>query len=67
MSGVTITGKATIYIYTYAFQMQTRNLCPPGEFGVSFRLPGPIDPHNFEGKFGIDGIFEGVVMKAKSP
>jgi len=47
--------------------MQTRNLCPPGEFGVSFQLPGPVDLHNFEDKFGIDGVFEGVVMKAKSP
>ena len=66
ISGVTITGEATIYRYSHAFKMQTRNLCPPGKFAMSFRLPGPVDPHNFEGKFGTDGVFEGVVMKAKS-
>jgi len=67
ISGVTITRESTIYRYSHAFEMQTRNLCPPGEFGISFRLPGPVDPHNFESKFGTDGVFEGVIMKAKSP
>jgi len=46
--------------------MQTQNLCPPGQFTLSFRLPGPVDPHHFSGNFGTDGILEGIVMKAKS-
>jgi len=70
ISGVTITWEATIYRYSHVFEMQTRNLCPPDEFAMSFRLPGPVDSYNFEGKFGTNGVFEvfeGVVMKAKSP
>ncbi|KAF3632803.1 hypothetical protein FXO38_25986 [Capsicum annuum] len=45
------------------FKMQTQNLCPPGEFTVSFQLPGPIDHLNLSCVFGSDGIFEGVVKK----
>jgi hypothetical protein len=45
--------------------MQTQNLCPPGHFSVTFQLPGPVDPHQFSGNFGTDGILEGMVMKGK--
>jgi len=66
ISGVTITGETTVYRYSHVFEMQTQNLCPPGQFTLSFRLPGPVDPHHFSGNFGTDGILEGIVMKAKS-
>ncbi|KAK7356055.1 hypothetical protein VNO80_15321 [Phaseolus coccineus] len=65
ISGVTITGEKVVYRYSKAFEMQTHNLCPPGKFGMSFRLPGPVDPHQFSGNFGTDGVLEGIVMKAK--
>ncbi|KAI7729496.1 hypothetical protein M8C21_024496 [Ambrosia artemisiifolia] len=42
----------------------SQNLCPPGHFSVSFKLPGPVDPQQFSGNFGTDGILEGIVMKA---
>ncbi|XP_047158147.1 increased DNA methylation 2-like isoform X1 [Vigna umbellata] len=47
ITGVTITGETTVYRYSHAFEMQTQNLCPPGQFTLSFRLPGPVDPHHF--------------------
>ncbi|KAK9922088.1 hypothetical protein M0R45_030569 [Rubus argutus] len=61
--GVTITGEKTVYRYSQMFEMQTQNLCPTGHFSVSFKLPGPVNPQQFSGNFGTDGILEGVVMK----
>lgn len=45
------------------FEMQTQNLCPPGEFSISFQLPGPINSEGVHAVFGTDGMFEGVVKK----
>ncbi|XP_062084709.1 increased DNA methylation 2-like [Humulus lupulus] len=61
--GATTTGEKTVYRYSQMFEMQTQNLCPPGRFSISFKLPGPVDPQQFSGKFGTDGILEGIVMK----
>ncbi|KAG7588585.1 HSP20-like chaperone [Arabidopsis suecica] len=61
--GVTTTGGKQVQRYSQVFEMQTRNLCPPGHFSVSFRLPGPVHPQEFSGNFGADGIFEGIIMK----
>ncbi|PON56541.1 Alpha-crystallin, subunit A [Trema orientale] len=61
--GATTTGETTVYRYSQMFEMQTQNLCPPGRFSISFRLPGPVDPQQFSGNFGTDGILEGIVMK----
>ncbi|TKY52202.1 Increased DNA methylation 2 [Spatholobus suberectus] len=63
--GVTTTGEKTVSRYSQVFEMQTHNLCPPGQFSISFQLPGPVDPHQFSGNFGTDGILEGIVMKGK--
>ncbi|XP_058760574.1 increased DNA methylation 2-like isoform X1 [Vicia villosa] len=63
--GVTITGEKTVTMHSQVFEMQTQNLCPPGHFSISFQLPGLVDPHQFSGNFGTDGILEGVVMKGK--
>lgn len=63
--GVTTTGEKTVSRYSQVFEMQTHNLCPPGHFSISFQLPGPVDPHQFSGNFGTDGILEGIVMKRK--
>lgn len=65
ISGVTTTGERTIYKYSQVFEMQSQNLCPSGNFSISFNLPGPVDPHQFSGNFGADGILEGIVMKAR--
>ncbi|RDY06146.1 Increased DNA methylation 2, partial [Mucuna pruriens] len=63
--GVTTTGEKTVSRYSQVFEMQTHNLCPPGQFSITFQLPGPVDPHQFSGNFGTDGILEGIVMKGK--
>lgn len=63
--GVSTTGEKVVSRHSMVFEMQTQNLCPPGEFSVTFQLPGPVDPHQFSGNFGTDGILEGVVMKRK--
>ncbi|XP_059652502.1 uncharacterized protein LOC132299728 isoform X2 [Cornus florida] len=63
--GVTTTGEKTVCRYSQMFEMQSQNLCPPGHFSISFRLPGPVDPQNFSGNFGTDGILEGIVMKGQ--
>lgn len=61
--GVTATGEKRVYRHSQLFEMQTQNLCPPGNFSMSFQLPGPVDPRKFSGNFGTDGILEGTVMK----
>ncbi|GMH13164.1 hypothetical protein Nepgr_015005 [Nepenthes gracilis] len=67
IKGETTTGEKTVYRYSQAFKMQTKNLCPPGPFSISFHLPGPVDPRQFSGIFGTDGILEGIVVKAIHP
>ncbi|KDO59516.1 hypothetical protein CISIN_1g045199mg [Citrus sinensis] len=42
--------------------LDTRNLCPPGDFSITFQLPGCLDDQQFNGDF-TDGIFIGVVKK----
>lgn len=61
--GVTVTGEKTVCRYSQTFEMQSQNLCPPGHFSIFFKLPGPVDPQQFSGNFGTDGILEGIVMK----
>lgn len=47
------------------YKMLQQQLCPPGEFTVSFRLPGAVDARLFHPEFRPDGILEGVVMKER--
>lgn len=61
--GVTVAGEKTVCRYRQMFEMQSQNFCPPGHFSISFKLPGPVDPLQFSGNFGTDGILEGIVMK----
>ncbi|CAM6120520.1 unnamed protein product [Calypogeia fissa] len=63
--GSTTTGEARIVKGQRVFNMMSQYLCPPGPFTVSFRLPGPVEPSQFTGTFGSDGILEGVVMKQR--
>ncbi|GKV08946.1 hypothetical protein SLEP1_g20515 [Rubroshorea leprosula] len=63
LRGVTTTGEKRVYRYSQMFEMQSQNLNPPGHFSISFQLPGPVDPQQFSGSFGTDGILEGIVMK----
>ncbi|ESR46523.1 hypothetical protein CICLE_v10003631mg [Citrus x clementina] len=48
--------------YTLVLHKDTRNLCPPGDFSITFQLPGCLDDQQFNGDF-TDGIFIGVVKK----
>ncbi|XP_022155877.1 increased DNA methylation 3 [Momordica charantia] len=49
------------------YQMKVQQLCPPGPFTVSFKLPGPVDPRLSSPTFRPDGILEVVVMKSRAP
>lgn len=62
--GVTTTGEKKFTRCSQEFEMHTQNLCPPGDFSISFSLPGPVDPQQFSGNFSTDGVLEGIVVKA---
>ncbi|KAF3613420.1 Increased DNA methylation 2, partial [Capsicum annuum] len=61
--GVSVTGERKVHRKNMVFKMQTQNLCPPGEFPVSFQLLGPIDHLNLSCNLGPDGIFECIAKK----
>ncbi|XP_050224902.1 alpha-crystallin domain-containing protein 22.3 [Mercurialis annua] len=61
--GVTTTGEKIVCKNSQIFKMQSRNLCLPGHFSITFQLPGPVDHQKFSGHFGIDGMLEGIVKK----
>ncbi|XP_022150781.1 alpha-crystallin domain-containing protein 22.3 isoform X2 [Momordica charantia] len=61
--GVTTTGENIVCKNSQVFRMQTKNLCPPGHFSITFQLPGPVNNLHFSGAFGADGILEGTVAK----
>lgn len=63
IQGVTSTGDRTIVRHRRVYHMKIQNLCPPGQFSISFSLPGPVDPRLFSPNFRDDGIFEAVVVK----
>ncbi|KAG0563247.1 hypothetical protein M758_8G015300 [Ceratodon purpureus] len=65
IKGTTTTGETRVVRNNAVFLMQTQYLCPPGPFTVSFSLPGPVEPNQFTGTFGSDGILEGIVMKQR--
>jgi HSP20 family molecular chaperone IbpA len=65
IKGVTITGERTVYKFSQKFEMLSRNLCPPGQFSISFQLPGPVDPRQLTSNFGDDGIFDALIMKSR--
>eukprot|EP00897_Mesotaenium_endlicherianum_P001218 jgi/Mesen1/1123/ME000123S00287 len=66
IKGTTVTGDAHVVKGARTFVMQTQNLCPPGSFTVAFSLPGPVEPSQFTGTFGSDGILEGIVLKQQA-
>ncbi|CAK9194440.1 unnamed protein product [Sphagnum troendelagicum] len=66
IKGTTTTGESRMFKGSRLFHMQTQYLCPPGAFTVSFYLPGPVEPNQFTGTFGSDGILEGIVMKQRA-
>ncbi|KAL5788613.1 hypothetical protein ACOSP7_005562 [Xanthoceras sorbifolium] len=63
INGITTTGEQIVCKHSHVFQMQTQNLCPPGQFSITFQLPGPVDNQHFTGNFGTNGILEGIVKK----
>ncbi|KAL9450528.1 hypothetical protein AB3S75_012292 [Citrus x aurantiifolia] len=64
IKGVTTTGEKTVCKQNQVFKMLTQNLSPPGHFSISFKLPGPVNTEDFTGKFGTDGMLEGLVKKS---
>lgn len=60
--GVTHTGEKKIHAHNMVFEMRTQNLCPPGDFSVSFKLPAHVDPATLEHMLD-NGVLEGVVKK----
>lgn len=63
IKGVTTTGENIVCKNSQVFRMQSKNLCPPGHFSITFQLPGPVNNLQFSGAFGADGILEGTVAK----
>ncbi|KAG7585547.1 Alpha crystallin/Hsp20 domain [Arabidopsis thaliana x Arabidopsis arenosa] len=63
ITGVTTTGEKTVRVHNQVFKMLSQNLCPPGPFTISFQLPGPVSNKDIRGKFGSDGVLEGIVKK----
>ncbi|XP_031270289.1 increased DNA methylation 3 isoform X2 [Pistacia vera] len=62
IQGSTSGGKA-IKKRSRVFHIKLQQLCPSGQFTLSFSLPGPVDPRLFKPNFRPDGIFEGVIIK----
>ncbi|CAH2036688.1 unnamed protein product [Thlaspi arvense] len=66
LEGSSTTGVKTIKKYSRVFEMNNRNLYPPGPFKLCFSLPGPVDPRLVSPVFRTDGIFEAVVIRLKN-
>ncbi|KAF2307187.1 hypothetical protein GH714_025344 [Hevea brasiliensis] len=64
IKGVTTTGEKIVCKNSQIFRMQTQNLPQPGHFSIKFQLPGPVDDQQFSGRFGNDGMLEGIVKKS---
>ncbi|XP_023733082.1 alpha-crystallin domain-containing protein 22.3 [Lactuca sativa] len=62
IEGATETGEKKVHVHNMVFEMHTQNLCPPGNFSVSFQLGGPVDPLTLEKELA-NGVLEGVVKK----
>ena len=62
IKGVTYTGEKKVHAHGMVFEMHTQNLCPPGDFSVSFQLGGDVDPSTLEHVLA-NGVLEGVVKK----
>ncbi|KAJ9173957.1 hypothetical protein P3X46_017039 [Hevea brasiliensis] len=58
------TGEKIVCKNSQIFRMQTQNLPQPGHFSIKFQLPGPVDDQQFSGRFGNDGMLEGIVKKS---
>ncbi|KAL7586276.1 increased DNA methylation 3 isoform X1 [Lactuca sativa] len=63
--GETSTGGKTVTRHSRVFEMKFQQQSPPGQFSLSFSLPGPVDPRLFYPNFRSDGIFEAIVMKCE--
>ncbi|XP_047329549.1 increased DNA methylation 3-like isoform X2 [Impatiens glandulifera] len=61
--GMTTTGGQTVERHSRVYQMKLQQQCPPGQFTLSFCLPGPVDPRLFSPNFRSDGVFEAIVVK----
>lgn len=62
IQGSTLGGK-TVRKRSQVFHMKLQQICPPGQFTLTFSLPGPVDPRLFSPNFRSDGIFEAIVIK----
>ncbi|KAK8488576.1 hypothetical protein V6N13_027528 [Hibiscus sabdariffa] len=62
IKGITTTGEKVVHRGSLTFSMMSQNLCPPGDFSVSFNLPGPVNPEEATGRL-TDGMLEVIVKK----
>ncbi|KAK9071823.1 hypothetical protein SSX86_008252 [Deinandra increscens subsp. villosa] len=62
IQGITITGEKKVRAHNMVFEMHTQNLCPSGDFSVSFQLPAHVDPSTLE-QILDNGVLEGVIKK----
>ncbi|XP_076931710.1 alpha-crystallin domain-containing protein 22.3-like [Bidens hawaiensis] len=62
IEGASSTGGKTVHSHNMVFEMHTQNLCPPGDFTVSFKLPAHVDPTTLKQVLD-NGVLEGVVKK----
>uniref|UniRef100_A0A2P2QM96 SHSP domain-containing protein n=1 Tax=Rhizophora mucronata TaxID=61149 RepID=A0A2P2QM96_RHIMU len=65
IKGEVIYGGAILKNSSGVFEMKVQQLCPPGPFTLSFKLPGPADPRLVSTHFRADGILEVVAYKPK--
>ncbi|KAL4575405.1 hypothetical protein LXL04_022248 [Taraxacum kok-saghyz] len=65
VKGETSTGGKSVTRHSRVFEMKFQQQSPPGQFTLSFSLPGRVDPRLFYPNFRSDGIFEAIVMKCE--
>ncbi|XP_076955173.1 uncharacterized protein LOC143629910 [Bidens hawaiensis] len=63
--GATSTGGKKVHSHNMMFDIHTQNLCPPGDFLVSFKLPAHVDPTTLEHVLG-NGVLEGLSRRNRS-
>ncbi|XP_039059088.1 alpha-crystallin domain-containing protein 22.3-like [Hibiscus syriacus] len=62
IKGISTTGEKVVQRGSLTFTMVTQNLCPPGEFTVSFELPSPVNTEEVTSHLA-DGMLEVMVKK----
>ncbi|KAK8633250.1 hypothetical protein V6N13_014098 [Hibiscus sabdariffa] len=62
IKGITTTGEKAVHRGPLTFSMMSQNLCPPGDFSISFNLPSPVNPEEATGRL-VNGMLEVIVKR----